>query len=340
MSKRILATAVLLSRKSLQKIVFALAAILFISANLSHAQGLLGAVPPRTLDPEAGLSVILLGTGIPLPNAARATACTAIIAGERVFLVDTGRNCVVPLAAAGLRRVDGIFYTHYHSDHFIGLGEILLNLGIAGVDASIPVRGPVGAKEVVEGIIATYRLDLKYRLDHHGEKFSDNIMKPTVTEHEPGLVFDAQDLRVTMFKVCHPPIEPAVGYRFEYRGKTVAVSGDTQVCPDYAEGARGADLLVSEAVNSQLFAPAQALVGRSNPRQAEMIAEGIEYHADTLALAAMAQEAGVKKLAITHLMPSIPPNDTAEAQFIQGMSELYDGPIVVGRDGMEVSLSD
>ena len=98
----------------------------------------------------------------------------------KAYLVDTGRNCIVPLNQAGIRDVAGIFYTHYHSDHFIGLGEILLNFGIAGIDSSIPVRGPVGAQEVVAGIVATYRLDLDYRITHHGEKFSEDIMRPIV----------------------------------------------------------------------------------------------------------------------------------------------------------------
>ena len=110
----------------------------------------------RDLDPQAGLSAILLGTGVPLPDPRRGTACTAVIAGNRVFLVDTGRNCVVALDQAGIFDVNAIFYTHYHSDHFIGLGEILLNFGIAGIDRSIPVHGPPGAAEVVAGIGAAY----------------------------------------------------------------------------------------------------------------------------------------------------------------------------------------
>ena len=310
------------------------AAVLAASADAS-AQG---RPQPRSLDPDAGISVILLGTGIPIPNPRRATACTAVIAGDRVFLVDTGRNCVVPLDLAGIRDLNGIFYTHYHSDHFIGLGEILLNFGVDGVDHSIPVHGPPGAVEVVEGIVATYRLDLEYRIGHHGEKFSTAIMKPAVTEHEPGVVLDEGGLTVTMFPVCHEPIEPAVGYRFEYRDQVVVVSGDTRVCPDYAAGAEGADLLVSEVENAAMFNAAIALSRASgNTRQLEMIEEGMEYHAESLALARMAQEAGVKNLALTHLFPSIPPTDAAEAQFIQGMSDYYDGPIIVGRDGMEVA---
>lgn len=311
------------------------AIVLIVSTAFAAAQG---RPQPRSLDPDAGISVILLGTGIPIPNPQRGTACTAVIAGDRVFLVDTGRNCVVTLDQAGIFDLDAIFYTHYHSDHFIGLGEILLNFGVAGIDRSIPVLGPPGAVEVVEGIVATYRLDLEYRITHHGEKFSEAVMNPTVTEHEPGVVLDEDGLTVTMFPVCHEPIEPAVGYRFEYRDRIVVISGDTRVCPDYAAGAEGADLLVSEAENAAMFNPALALArAAGNTRQLEMIQEGMEYHAETLALARMAQEAGVKKLALTHLFPSIAPSDAAEAAFIQGMSDYFDGPIIVGRDGMEVA---
>ncbi len=311
---------------------------LMLSAPPVNAQGLAGAAPPRKLDPDAGLSAILLGTGVPIPNPARATACTAIIAGDRVFAVDTGRNCVVPMSQAGIRDLNGIFYTHYHSDHFIGVGEILLNFAIAGNTNPIPVHGPVGAREVIDGILATYKLDLEYRLAHHGDKFSAAVMQPPVTEHEPGVIFDEDGLKVTMFAVCHAPIEPAVGYRFEYKGQSVVVSGDTNVCPEFAEGARGADLLISEVENAQMFGAAIGMArNTNNQRQVEMIEEGMEYHAESLALARMAQEVGVKKLALTHLFPSIMPTDQAEALFIQGMSDLYMGPIVVGRDGMEVA---
>ena len=300
--------------------------------------GAQGRPQARDLDPDAGISVILLGTGVPIPNPRRGTACTAVIAGDRVFLVDTGRNCVVTLDQAGIFDLDAIFYTHYHSDHFIGLGEILINFGVAGVDRSIPVLGPPGAVEVVEGIIAAYRLDLEYRLAHHGGKFGEAVMNPAVTEHEPGVVLDEDGLKVTMFPVCHEPIDPAVGYRFEYRDQIVVISGDTRVCPDYAAGAEGADLLVSEAENAAMFNPALALArAAGNKRQLEMIEEGMEYHAETLALARMAQEIGVKKLALTHLFPSIPPTEAAEAAFIRGMSDYFDGPIIVGRDGMEVA---
>lgn len=312
-------------------------AALALLGGATPAGAQIGPPPVRTLDPEAGLSVILLGTGIPIPQPQRASACTAVIAGDRLFLVDTGRNCVSPLRQAGIADVDGIFYTHYHSDHVIGLGEILLNLAIGGVDRRIPVRGPAGAREVVDGIVAAYRLDVGYRVAHHGDKFSEAVMRPAVAEHEPGAVYSEGGLEVVMFPVCHEPIDPAVGYRFEYRGVVVAVSGDTRVCPAFADGVRGADLLVSEVSNRALWGQALALArAAGDVRRTEMIQEGLEYHAESLALARMARDAGVRKLALTHFFPSIPPTDQAEAAFVRGMDDHFDGPIVVGRDGMEV----
>ena len=165
----------------LRALVIVLITVLLISAPSARAQGLLGVVPPRTLDPEAGLSVILLGTGIPLPNAVRATACTGIIAGDRLFLVDTGRNCVVSLAAAGLRNIDGIFYTHYHSDHFIGLVEILLNLGIAGVDESNLGPEPRECKCVLK---SGFHRFLPHSVYHFGpmRRF---VSMPSTVQHDP-----------------------------------------------------------------------------------------------------------------------------------------------------------
>ena len=128
-------------------------------------------------------------------------------------------------------------------------------------------------------------------------------MEPTVTEHEPGVVLDEDGLTVTMFPVCHEPIEPAVGYRFEYRDQVVVVSGDTRVCPEYAAGAVGADLLVSEVETGRLscaIALSEQVANRRQLNNQEV--KGISREASLPN--ADGQEVGVKKLALTHLFPS------------------------------------
>lgn len=297
------------------------------------------AQPParqRMLAPAGGMAVVLLGTGIPLPNPDRATAATLVLAGEHAILVDTGRNAVVRLAATGRDDVSLVLYTHYHSDHIAGLPEILVNRAIAGATAPLEVIGPSGARAVVEGFRAAYALEDGYRVAHHGEHWSSAGASAAVTEAEPGIVWERDGLRVTMFAVDHTPVVPAVGYRFDYGGKSVVVSGDTMRTAATVEMSRGADLLVHEAVDRQTIDGAMDLMRQAAPRRAAMTADMLSHHTSTLEVAEIARDAGVKKLALTHLVPTIPPTDAAEASFIRGMAEIYAGPIVVGRDGMAI----
>jgi ribonuclease Z len=284
------------------------------------------------------MAVILLGTGIPLPNPDRGTAATLVLAGKHAVLVDTGRDAVIGLTATGRDDVSLVVYTHYHSDHISELGEVLVNRAIAGATEPLPVIGPTGVEAVVDGFRAAYALEDTYRVAHHGENWSSAGASAAAVEAKPGLVWEKDGLKVTMFDVDHAPVAPAVGYKFEYNGKSVVVSGDTRKTASTIEMARGADLLVHEAVDRATIEGALPMIERANPRRAQMTREMMSHHTTTLELAEIAKEAGVKKLAITHLVPTIAPTDAAEANFIRGMAAIYTGPIVVGRDGMVIKI--
>jgi len=293
---------------------------------------------PRVDPPAGGMTVVLLGTGIPLPNPARGTAATLVLAGKQAVLVDTGRNSVICLTGTGRDDVSLLVYTHYHSDHIAELGEILVNRAIAGATAPLPVIGPVGLKQVVDGFRAAYALEDSYRVAHHRENWSSAGASAAATEAQPGVVWEQDGLKVTMFDVDHAPVVPAVGYRFDYNGKSVVVSGDTKKTPSVIEMSRGVDLLVHEAVDRATIEQAMPMLERAAPRRAAMTRDMMSHHTTTLEAAEIARDAGVKKLAITHLVPSIPPTDQAEANFVRGMAEIYQGPIVVGRDGMVINI--
>jgi ribonuclease Z len=141
-----------------------------------------------------------------------------------------------------------------------------------------------------------------------------------------------------MFKVNHAPINPAVGYRFDYQGKVVVVSGDTIKTEKMIEMSKDADVLVHEAMDLQTLHRIIPMIERGRPRQAALLEDVTEYHASTIDVAEIARDAGVKKLVLTHLVPSIPPQDAAEKNFVRGMSDIYDGPIIVGRDGMTIDV--
>ena len=287
----------------------------------------------KKLDPGAGLSIILLGTGTPLPNKDRACASTLVLAGDKAFLVDTGRGFLTRFADTGLRDVDAVFITHYHSDHFGELGEFLVTRTIWGASKPLTVFGPPGLKDVTGGVIAAYALDNKYRKAHHQDKWSEDAMKVVATESGPGVVYEKDGVKVTMFEVDHAPVKPAMAYRFDYKGQVVVISGDTKKNQAMVDMAKNADILVHEVVNKQMTEIGQRMV---DARMQEMATEMLQYHTTTEEVAEIARDANVKKLVLTHFAPSLPENAAMEAMFIRGMSGIYKGEIIVGRDGLQV----
>ncbi|NNL68043.1 MAG: MBL fold metallo-hydrolase, partial [Myxococcales bacterium] len=133
-------------------------------------------------------------------------------------------------------------------------------------------------------------------------------------------------------------IEPALGYRVEYRGKSVVVSGDTVASPLVAAAAEGTDLLIHETVNVRMMENAIVALRELGDEVTAKQAEGvIAYHADTIGVARIAQQAGAKKLVLSHVIPDTP-NPLLDRLFVRGMGEHYDGPIVVAEDGQHFPL--
>src|SRR5262249_7394862 len=223
-----------------------------LASRVSHR--VIGRNTSALLDPNA-VRVLLCGTASPIPSAQRAEACTAIFAGGRMWIVDTGPGSWRNLA---LRRVRGeaigaIFYTHLHSDHIAELGEFNLQTWVAGRPAPPRVYGPDGVEELLHGLTQAYAADTRFRIDHDGT----GLRRPERAARVPetiavggdgaARVLDEDGLVVTAFAVAHDPVKPAFGYRFDYGGRSVVISGDTAVSPNLVAHARGADVLVHEA---------------------------------------------------------------------------------------------
>src|SRR6185437_11306798 len=219
-------------------------------------------------DPYAGLGdglhVGLCGSGSPMPDPTRAGPCTAVLAGQRLFIVDLGAGAQKTLALMNLPpgQVEAVFLTHFHSDHIDGLGELMLQRWAGGANtAPLPVYGPTGVDQVVQGFEAAYGLDRGYRIAHHGPQvvppagFGGAPHPFAIDRSAPDVVLiDDRGLKVTAFPVDHRPVEPAVGYRFDYRGRSVVVSGDTAPSPRLEAAAKGADVLVHEGLAPNLVA--------------------------------------------------------------------------------------
>jgi len=297
-----------------------------------------------------GLHVALCGTGAPLPDPHRAGPCNVVIAGKHIFVVDSGDGAAKHISLMGIPngRIEAVFLTHFHSDHIDGLGPMLLLRWTAnGATSPLPVYGAPGVDSVVAGFDAAYRLDAGYRTAHHGPAIAPPSgaggVARTFTPAPRGsndsvLVYERDGLRVTAFSVNHGPVQPAVGYRFDYKGRSAVISGDTAASAALVANAKGADLLVHEGLQPELVKlMTSALVARHQPATAQITRDILTYHTAPEVAAQEAQTAGVHYLVFSHILPPLPFRSGYPA-FLGKARRHFDGPIIVGEDGMIFSL--
>ncbi len=298
---------------------------------------------------QDGLHAFLAGSGSPLPDAKRAGPCIAVIAGNHLYIVDTGEGSAKNIALGRLKivKADAILLTHFHSDHIANLGEMMLQRWAGGSNAHpIRVIGPRGVEQVVEGFNIAYKLDAGYRVAHHGPVImppagAGGTALPFDLGPEPDSsvnVVDEDGVRITAFKVDHRPVVPAVGYRFDYKGRSLVISGDTVYSPSLLEHSRGADLLFHEALNNEIVGLIKDNAELSASPSLKKIAHDIpSYHSTPEDAAKIANLAEVKHLVYYHVIPPLP-NAIVKYMFLGEAKSYYKGPITLGEDGMLISL--
>jgi ribonuclease Z len=251
----------------------------------------------------------------------------------------------VPLSSIG-----GVLLTHFHSDHIGDLGELNLQTWAGGRPGPLTVHGGPGVDQVVDGFNLAYRLDQGYRTAHHTAR----VMPPTkwpMVPHEVRLaggespekgrtavVLEDGGLRITAIEVDHAPITPAYAYRFDYKGRSVLITGDLKFHPELARAADGVDVMVSEAISLRMtrsLGQGASAAGRDNT--AAIMHDIEDYHITPEQAAYIANDAGVGLLVFYHLLPS-PDGLLPRNVFAQGIAEARRGEWTIADDGSLYTL--
>lgn len=279
----------------------------------------------------AGTRLVLLGTaGGPRIRKNRSNSAQAIVAGGKIYIVDCGYGVARQMVFAGLPlpQLSNVFITHHHSDHDIELGPLLQLAWLSGLTTPVDCWGPPSMQKMLRDYLRYQAYDIAIRTSDEGRVPFAHLIRA----HDlrgGGLVMEDRNLRVTAAKVFHPPVNLALAYRFDATDRSIVISGDTRPSEALVQLAKGADVLVHEAMLPQYVSQ---LVSRL-PGQMQLARSVLSHHTTAEQAGQVAAEAGVKMLVLSHLVPAGDP-DVPDAEWIAAARRHYSGPIVVGRDLM------
>jgi ribonuclease BN (tRNA processing enzyme) len=286
------------------------------------------ATPPT---PAKDVEIVLLGTGTPVPNADRQGPSLAIVANGKAYLVDAGSGIVRQANSAFQRGVPGLrpagldiaFLTHLHSDHTLGLPDLILTPWIQERTKPLQLYGPSGTKAMAGHILEAYAEDIQVRTTGlEGGNTTGN--KVEAHDIQPGMIYHDENVTVKAFLVKHGSWKQALGYRFDADGKSVVVSGDTSPAESVIDACNGCDALVHEVYSGRGVNPLKASLTVEQWMKYET-----EFHTSAAELGEIAAKAKAKMLILTHWTLL---GNSKQDDMVRAIREKYTGPIIVGRD--------
>jgi ribonuclease BN (tRNA processing enzyme) len=318
------------SRRALVKAAAALPALAAVSAAVAKA-----AEPGAT-------RLILLGTlGGPSVGRPRYMTSSVMLHGGSAHVLDCGYGVTEQLVRAGVKLQDirDIFITHHHPDHNIELGTLIYFAWYAGLTAPLNLYGPPPLRRITADYLKALKPDVDIWLDDIGHSPLGPVKVHEVSAAGP--VMASGDMKVRSAIVNHPPVAPALGYRFDFPDRSIAFSGDTTPVESVARLAKGADVLVHEAMympamKAELEDVANRQAGGSaiEADRDKLWAHLMRSHSPAEGVGRIAAEAGVKTLVLYHLVPITGVTDDQWKTAVR--SGGFKGEIIVGQDLMVI----
>jgi ribonuclease Z len=286
---------------------------------------------PAAGPPAGTVQVTLLGTGNPRPSMERFGQAILVEAGPERLLIDAGRGAAQRLFAIGAREalvgVGAVFFTHLHSDHVVGLPDLWLTSWVFGRAKALEVVGPPGTADMSRHLEQAYQWDITMRTRDEG--FPREGVRLAARDVPPGVVFDRNGVRVTAFAVEHGGVTaPAYGYRVDYAGRSVAVSGDTVLHEPMLEHVRGVDVFIHEVISPEVE------MRRAAVPDPEAVKRILAHHTSPEQVGTLFTQAKVRLGVLSHVVPS----PTTAEDLVGPTRRTYAGPLAVGYDLMTMVI--
>lgn len=280
--------------------------------------------------------IALLGTkGGPAirPGSSMPTSNLICLNNQQIVL-DCGLGVTKGLVDQGMQLKDLslIFISHLHSDHYLELGPLIHTAWTAGLKTPVDIYGPDGLEGYWTGFLASMKADIDLRTEDEGRP----DLRDLITFHvvDAGAVMERGGISVVALRTEHPPLVDCFSYSFKTTHTHVVFSGDTAPIESLEEFARGADILVHEAMLESALPALMARIGNGSDK---LMAHWLRSHSFAHDAAITAQKAGVKRLALSHLIPSDDPA-YGEQDWHNAVAAGWDGPLIVGQDGIRIDL--
>ena len=271
------------------------------------------------------MELVLLGTGATPPTPRRSGPANLLVCDDHTYLVDAGRNVPRQISAAGFScaGIDHLLITHFHSDHYSGLGDFFLTRWLMGATTPLQVYGPEPVTAIVRAVVASVQYDIDLRAAE-GKPLAGSDLEVHVIASGQTLTVDGMTIRAET-AAHHGNVDQLLSYRFQAEGRSLVIIGDGAPTDRTVPLAQGADVLLMHVGVAALI---EEQLGQT-PEQAAIIAK---HHATPEQIGEVATAAGVGTVVTSHIVPPLAP----EAVLVEGVTSRFGGAVLVGEDLMRI----